>query len=94
MKLYYTNRTIPTCFGLSCGGLQGGAFRRTDTSKYYGSFEPMHRYKTSNFKNNTLLKHIKDPNTNKTFNFYIVYLSICLKISVTFDIFILFNATP
>ena len=94
MKVYYTNRTLPTCFGLSCGGLQGGAFRRKDTSKYYRSFEPMHRYKTLNFKNNTRLKHIKCPNKNKTFNFYIVFLSICLKTSVTFDALILFNEPP
>jgi len=67
-KVYYTNRTLPTRFDLSCGGLLGGAFRRTDTSKYYRSFEPMHRYKKLNFKNNTWLKHIKDQNTNKTYN--------------------------
>jgi hypothetical protein len=38
MSVYYTYRMPPTCFGHSCGYLQGGALQRTNTSKYYRSF--------------------------------------------------------
>jgi len=52
-KYIIPKRILPTCFGFSCGDLQGGALGSTDISKYYRSFEPMHRYKILNFKNNT-----------------------------------------
>ena len=38
MNVYYTHCIPPTCFGHSCGHLQGGALQRIDTSKYYRSF--------------------------------------------------------
>lgn len=58
MKVYYTHRIKPTCFGLSCGHLQGDAFRRKDTWKYYRNFEPRHRYKILDFKIILGLKYI------------------------------------
>jgi len=38
MNVCYAHRIIPTCFGHSCGHLQGGALQRTDTWKYYRNF--------------------------------------------------------
>jgi len=61
MKVYYTHRIPPTCFGHSSGRLQRGVLQRIDTLKYYRSFEPMRRCKILNFKNNTRFKmHIED----------------------------------
>ena len=63
MKVFYTHRIPPTCFGHSCGHLQGGVLQRIDTStlKYYRSFVPMCRNKVLNFKNNAWVKmHIKN----------------------------------
>ena len=37
MNAYYTHCIPPTCFGHSCGHLQGSALQRTDTSQYYRS---------------------------------------------------------
>jgi hypothetical protein len=37
MKVYFTHRIPPTCFGQSCGHLEGSALRRIDTRKYYRS---------------------------------------------------------
>jgi len=37
MKIYYTHRRTPTCFGHSSGNLQGGALQSAVTSKYYWS---------------------------------------------------------
>jgi len=34
IKVYYTQRIPPTCFGYSCGYPQGSALQRMDTSKY------------------------------------------------------------
>jgi len=33
MTVYYTHRIPSTCFGHSCGHLQGGALQRIDTSR-------------------------------------------------------------
>jgi hypothetical protein len=52
MKLYDTHRTPAACFEHSCGHPQEGALQRIDTSKYYRIFQPMHRYRILNFKNN------------------------------------------
>jgi len=36
--ILYDKRSIPpTCFGHSCGHLQGGALQTMDTSRYYKS---------------------------------------------------------
>jgi hypothetical protein len=59
MKVHYTHCIPPTCFGHSCGHLQGGALQRLRTSKY-NKFLVTHKYKILNFKNNTWFKvHIK-----------------------------------
>jgi len=34
VKVYYTHRVTPTCFGHSCSYLQGGTLQRTDTVRY------------------------------------------------------------
>lgn len=38
MKVYYTHRIAPTCFGHSCSHLQEDALQRIGTLKYYRSF--------------------------------------------------------
>ena len=61
MKANYTHRMPPTCFGHSNGHLHEGTLQKTDTSKYYRRFEPIHRHKVTNFNNNTWFKiHIKE----------------------------------
>ena len=61
MKVYYTHRMPPTCFGHSYDHLQEGILQKTDKSKYYRRFESVYRYKITNFNNNTLFKiHIKE----------------------------------
>jgi hypothetical protein len=50
LEFYYTHHIPPTRFNHSCGHLQGGELQRIGTSKYYRSFEPMHRCKILSLK--------------------------------------------
>jgi hypothetical protein len=55
MQLHYTHCIPSTCFGHSCGHLQGGALQGTDTSKYYRSILNQRTdIKTLSVTNNTL----------------------------------------
>jgi hypothetical protein len=57
MKVYYTHRIPPTCFGHLRDHLQGGALQRIHPN-ITEIFEPMHRYKILNFKDYVWLKYI------------------------------------
>ena len=49
IKVYYIHRIPPTCFGQSCGHLQGGALQSIHKSKYCRYFEPTHGHKILKF---------------------------------------------
>ena len=41
MKVYHTHRVSPTCFGHSCGHLQGGSLKRISASNVTEVFKQM-----------------------------------------------------
>jgi len=41
MKVYYTQRILPTCFGHLCGHFQGGALKRISISNVTEVFKQM-----------------------------------------------------